>query len=287
MTARFDIRKLSDVLGAEIIGLDLAQPMDDETFDTVNRAFLDHQVLCIRDQKLSPEQQIAFSAHFGRVVVHDNAKFALAGNEEILVLSNDLDADGNHIGVIDAGDTWHSDLQSKHETAKCTILFALKNPSQGGATDFTNQYLAYETLPEETRNRIADLTGVNSISKLKNRRAIMSGERENAVEYYKQQERDNPDVEHPLARVHPESGRTSLYCSPRFTYKLAGIDEDEGHDLLDELIAHSVQKKFRYRHHWRDGDVLMWDNRCVNHRATGGYDYPDIRLIHRTTVLAG
>ena len=280
------IGRLSEALGAEIVGIDLSQPMDDETFARVNEAFLAHQVLCFRKQCLSPENQIAFSRRFGRVVVHDNARYALRSNPEILVLSNDVDANGRHVGVVDAGDVWHSDLQFKPAPAKCTILYSLKNPARGGATDFANQYLAYESLPETTKRRIAGSRGVNSISKLKNKRAPMSGERENAAEFYARQERENPDVEHSLARVHPETGRTSLFCSPRFTYRLAGLDEDAAEALLDELIAHSARREFHYRHRWEDGDLVMWDNRCVNHRATGGYEYPDIRLIHRTTVLA-
>ena len=281
----FRIAPLSEAMAAEIIGLDLSRPLDGETFSAVNEAFLDHQVLCFRNQKLSPDGQVAFSRLFGQVIVHDNSRYALGDHQEILVLSNDVDENGEHIGVVDAGDIWHSDLQFKPQPAKCTILYALKNPAQGGATDFTNQYLAYEKLPEATRTRIGGLRGVNSISKLKNRRAPISGERKGAREFYIRQERENPDIEHPLARVHPETGRISLYCSPRFTYRLAGLAEDEGDALLDELVRHSAKREFRYRHEWRDGDLLMWDNRCVNHRATGGYTYPDIRLIYRTTVL--
>lgn len=272
-------------MAAEVVGLDLSRPLDDASFGRVNAAFLEHQVLCFRGQELPPERQIAFSRRFGRVVVHDNSRYALEGNEEVLVLSNDVDADGNHIGVVDAGDVWHSDLQFKRRPAKCTILHSLRNPSRGGETEFTNQYLAYEALPDRVRARIAGIRGVNSISKVKNRRAPISGEREGAVEFYLRQERENPDVEHPLARAHPETGRVSLYCSPRFTYRLAGVHGDEADALLGLLVQHSAEERFRYSHSWRDGDVLMWDNRCVNHRATGGYRYPDIRLIHRTTVL--
>ncbi len=286
VATEFQINRLSDVLGAEITGLDLSRELSDDAFARIHEAFLTYQVLCFRRQTLTPRDQIAFSRRFGSVVIHDNAQFALKGNEEILVLSNDLDADGNHIGVVDAGDTWHSDLQFKPNPAKCTILYSLRNPSTGGATDFTNQYLAYESLDPATRNRIASINGVNSISKLKNKRALISGERKNAAQFYRKQERANPDTEHPLARVHPETGRISLYCSPRFTYRLSGMTEEEGDTLLDKLIGHSIRSEHRYRHHWKDGDVVMWDNRCVNHRATGGYTFPDIRLIHRTTVMA-
>lgn len=273
-------------MGAEIIGVDLTA-YDDETFDAINAAYLEHQMLCIRGQKLDPNSLVTFSERFGPVEPHDNLKFTLAEQPKILVLSNDVDEDGNQIGVIDAGDSWHTDHSFKPRPANCTILYSLKNPSQGGATDFTNQYAAYDALSDEIKGKIAALRGRHSISKLKNKRVQISGAREDAVEFYKRQEKETPDTEHPLVRVHPVTGRKSLYCSPRFTVGIVGLDEDEGGALLDKLIAHSIKREFRYRHHWSDSDVVMWDNRCVNHRATGGYEYPDIRHLHRTTVEGG
>ncbi|MGB0631904.1 MAG: TauD/TfdA dioxygenase family protein [Alphaproteobacteria bacterium] len=285
MAVRLDISRLSDAMGAEIRGIDL-NVLNDETFEAINDAYLEHQMLCIRDQKLDPQSMVDFSERFGEVLPHDNLKFTLKEQPKILVLSNDVDEDGNQIGVIDAGDAWHTDHQFKTHPANCTILHSLKNPSQGGHTDFTNMYAAYDALPDETRARIADLRGLHSISKLKNKRVEISGAREDAVEFYKRQEREIPDVEHPLVRVHPVTGCKSLYCSPRFTIGLKGdgLSEEDADALLDELIAHSIKTEFRYRHHWADGDVVMWDNRCVNHRATGGYEYPDIRHLYRTTV---
>tara|TARA_R110000868_G_scaffold39376_1_gene137052 strand:- start:10654 stop:11526 length:873 start_codon:yes stop_codon:yes gene_type:complete len=278
-----EIRQLSGALGAEITGADLCN-LDDDTFAELNGAYLDHQMLCIRDQRLTPDSLIEFSERFGVVEPHENLKFALKSHPKILVLSNDIDAKGNQIGVIDAGDTWHTDHSFKSRPANCTILYSLKNPSRGGATDFANMYAAYDALPDNTKEKIADLRGLHSISKLKNRRVTISGARDDAVEFYKRQENMIPDVEHPLVRVHPVTGRKSLYCSPRFTIGLVGIDQQEGDALLDDLIAHSVKQEFRYRHLWADRDVVMWDNRCVNHRATGGYEFPDIRHLYRTTV---
>jgi len=277
------IRRLSDALGAEVTGVDLAK-LSNSLFTEINAAFLKHQVLCFRRQTLTAIKLIKFSECFGEVLPHDNLKFTLKSHPKILVLSNDVDKDGNQLGVIDAGDTWHSDHQFKKRTAKCTILYSLKNPSTGGATDFTNQYAAYETLPAGTKEKIKFLRGHHSISKLKNKRAMISGEREDAIEFYKRQELEIPDVEHPLVRIHSETSRKSLFCSPRFTIGLKGINEQEGEQLLDQLIAHSIKPKFRYRHFWEEGDVVMWDNRCTNHRATGGYSYPDIRHLYRTTV---
>jgi len=280
------ITRLSNTLGAEITGVDL-NTYDDATFEEINAAYLEHQVLCIRDQNLDPESLVTFSERFGVVEPHDNLKFTLAQQPKILVLSNDVDEDGNQIGVIDAGDAWHTDHSFKTHPANCTILYSLKNPSQGGVTDFTNMYAAYDALSDDMKARIANLRGRQSISKLKNKRVQISGAREDAVEFYKRQEKAIPDVDHPLVRTHPVTGRKSLYCSPRFTVGIVGLDEDEGDALLDELIAHSIKPEFRYSHHWRDSDVVMWDNRCVNHRATGGYEYPDIRHLYRTTVEGG
>jgi taurine dioxygenase len=280
------ITRLSNTLGAEITGVDL-NTYDDATFEEINAAYLEHQVLCIRDQNLDPESLVTFSERFGVVEPHDNLKFTLAQQPKILVLSNDVDEDGNQIGVIDAGDAWHTDHSFKTHPANCAILYSLKNPSQGGVTDFTNMYAAYDALSDDMKARIANLRGRHSISKLKNKRVQISGAREDAVEFYKRQEKAIPDVDHPLVRTHPVTGRKSLYCSPRFTVGIVGLDEDEGDALLDELIAHSIKPEFRYSHHWRDSDVVMWDNRCVNHRATGGYEYPDIRHLYRTTVEGG
>jgi taurine dioxygenase len=280
------ITRLSNTLGAEITGVDLNAD-DDAAFAEINAAYLEHQVLCIRDQNLDPESLVTFSERFGVVEPHDNLKFTLAQQPKILVLSNDVDEDGNQIGVIDAGDAWHTDHSFKTHPANCTILYSLKNPSQGGVTDFTNMYAAYDALSDDMKARIANLRGRHSISKLKNKRVQISGAREDAVEFYKRQEKAIPDVDHPLVRIHPVTGRKSLYCSPRFTVGIVDLDEDEGDALLDELIAHSIEPEFRYSHQWRDSDVVMWDNRCVNHRATGGYEYPDIRHLYRTTVEGG
>jgi taurine dioxygenase len=280
------INKLSDAMGAEIVGADLTA-LDDALFEAINAAYLNHQMLCIRAQNLDPSSLVAFSERFGVVEPHDNLKFTLAEQPKILVLSNDVDAAGNQVGVIDAGDAWHTDHSFKTHPANCTILYSLKNPSQGGATDFTNMYAAYDGLSDNMKDRIANLRGRHSISKLKNKRVQISGAREDAVEFYKRQEKAIPDVDHPLVRTHPITGRKSLYCSPRFTVGIVDLDEDEGDALLDELISHSIKPEFRYSHHWRDSDVVMWDNRCVNHRATGGYEYPDIRHLYRTTVEGG
>ena len=283
MSDEIIISRLSQTLGAEISGMDVNN-VDDKEFDLIKEAYTRHHMLCFREQTLTPRSLVAFSERFGQVLPHDNQAFALKGEPKILVLSNDIDEHGNQIGVIDAGDTWHTDHQFKNPPANCTILYSLKNPSVGGSTDFANMSASYSALPKSLKDQIEGLQGIHSVSKLKNKRVKISGKRQNAIDFYKQQESSIQDVEHPLVRTHPLTGKKSIYCSPRFTIKIKGIPEKEGDILLDELINFSQKKEFRYSHNWQENDLIMWDNRCLNHRANGGYQYPDVRLMYRTTV---
>jgi taurine dioxygenase len=279
------VNRIGRALGAEIVGVDLSRPVEDAAFAAIHRALLDHLVVAVRDQEISPADHIAFSRRFGPLEEHDNKRYLKDGHPEILVLSNDLDAQGRPIGVPDAGDAWHSDHSFKPRPALCTLLHAQKLPSRGGDTEFANLYLAYEGLEGATKRRIARLKGVHTVNKLRNPRVQMAGTRADAKDFYERQGRAQTDVAHPLVRRHPETERPLLYCSPRFTIAIEGMDDREAQPLLDELFARQLDPAILYRHHWRAGDLLIWDNRCVNHRAAGGYAYPDVRLMHRTTVL--
>jgi taurine dioxygenase len=278
------VNPLPGALGAEITGALLTRPVAEETVAAVRRALLEHLVVMIRDQALAPGDHIALSARFGELESHDNKQFLKDGHPEILVLSN-ARVDGRAIGVPDAGDAWHSDLSFKRETALFTVLQSVELPSRGGDTEFADLHAAYDALPEATRRRIDGLRAVHSINKLRNPRVEISRKRENAAEFYAKQSAERPDTLHPIVRTHPETGRKLLFVSPRFTIAIDGIDDAEGQALLDELFAHQLRDEFRYRHRWQKGDLVMWDNRAVNHRACGGYDDDDIRLMHRTTVL--
>lgn len=279
-----EVRRLSSAFGAEVTSVDLSGAVDEATFAAIRGALLDHQVIAVRDQALPPDAHIALSRRFGDVEEHDNRRYWLDGHAEILVLSNDLE-DGEPIGVPDAGDAWHSDLSFKIRPALCTLLHAVALPKQGGDTEFTDLYAAYETLPADTKARIADLRGVHTVNKLRNPRVEIAGTRPDAARFYAEQDAARPDTTHALVHRHPETGREVLYASPRFTIAIEGMDDAEAQPLLDALFAHQLRPEFLYRHRWRPGDLAIWDNRCVNHRACGGYAYPDIRTMHRTTVL--
>jgi taurine dioxygenase len=278
-----EIRQLGAAMGAEVSGIDLAR-LDDEAFKKIHHAFHAHQVLVIRNQNLTPASQIALSLRFGALEDQLNAHYTVESHPEVLILSNDL-KDGKPIGLIDGGDFWHSDSSHRDKPSLATMLYAVKNPSQGGDTEFANMYAAHESLPDDMKRRIAQLKGIHAVSKLKNKRVTVSARRPDGKDFYERQ-KSLPDQIWPLVRTHPVTSRKSLYVSPRFTIGIEGLAEKEADEILDFLFAHQIRPEFVYRHKWRDHDLVIWDNRCVIHHATGGYSYPDVRTMHRT-VIAG
>ncbi len=275
----FEINTLSDAVGAEIVGLDLAQPLDDETFGRVHQAHLNHQVLVFRDQEITPEQHIAFSRRFGDLSGHVYGQFLLSGHPEILKVSNRKTPEGDFVGLNSAGRRWHSDLSYAEIPSLGSLLYALEIPPSGGDTLFNNMYSAYENLPQMTKDRIAGLKAEFLIG--------------SARKYYTEDERPAltseqlasvPSVEHPVVRTHPESGRKALYVNPAHTVRILGIDDAEAEDLLTDLTEHSVKPEFVYRHKWRLHDLVFWDNRCCMHIAEPPPKGTN-RHMHRTTVV--
>jgi taurine dioxygenase len=280
--AGMKVTRLGEALGAEVTGIDLSAPLDDATFGHILSAFHDHHVLCFRDQDLSPAAQIAFSKRFGELEDQLNADFVIPGFPKVLILSNDL-RDGKPIGVIDAGDYWHSDSSHIPLPSLATILHSIRKPSRGGDTEFANMELAYERLPDPMKKRLAGLRAIHAVSKLRNKRVTVSKQRPGAQDHYERQ-LAIPEVIHPLVRTHPATGRKALFVSARFTIGIDGMAEAEADEILDFLFEHQVNRDFVYRHKWGARDLVMWDNRSVIHRATGGYKYPDVRTLHRTVV---
>lgn len=275
------IRRLGTTMGAEITGVDLNQ-LTAPDFASIRDVFHTHKVIAIRDQNLTPAAQLSFSRQFGVLEDQLNAHYTIEGYPEVLVLSNDL-RDGKPVGLVDGGDFWHSDSSHREYPSMATILFSVKNPTTGGDTEFADMTAAYEGLPEQIKRRIAGLKGIHAVSKLKNRRVRISPRRPDGKDFYERQ-KAIPDQIWPLVRTHPVTRQKALYLSPRFTIGIEGITQAEADEILDVLFDHQIRGQFVYRHKWQDRDLVMWDNRCVIHRATGGYEYPDVREMHRTVV---
>jgi taurine dioxygenase len=279
IAANFHYRRFEAPLGADIAGLDLARPLDAETFAAVRRAFLISEgVLVLRNQRITPEQHIAFSRRFGPLMIHVLKQYLLPGHPEILQVSNVI-RDGKPVGLGDAGRYWHSDLSYAPEPSLGSLLHAQELPAEGGDTSFANMYAAYEALTPLVKRRIEGLRAVHSYRNSYDR---MTGSpfRPPLTEA---QKAEVQEVVHPVVRTHPETGRKALFVNEGFTLRILDIPENESRDLLALLFAHSTEARFIYRHRWRDFDLVFWDNRCAIHLAHG-CPPEQHRHLHRTTV---
>jgi taurine dioxygenase len=275
----FEIRPLNAPLGAETLGLSLAQPLSDSDFARVHQAHLDHHVLVFRDQRITPQQQIDISRRFGPLQIHVLHQFQLPGHPEILVVSNIVE-DGKAIGLGDAGHYWHSDLSYVEKPSLGSMLHAQELPSEGGDTVFANMHLAWDTLPAALRTAVKDLKAEHSyLCKYEELRARSPWRPKLTAEQIAQVA---PQV-HPVVRTHPENGKQALFVSEHFTTRIVGVPEDESRELLAQLFAHSVKPEHLYRHVWQPHDMVFWDNRSLMHLAAGCPD-DQRRKLYRTTI---
>jgi taurine dioxygenase len=278
------VTKSGAACGAEI-DCDLSQPLDDAQFGEIERAFHDNIVVCFRGQRLDSATQIAFSRRFGALETHIVRKYLLPDHPEVLLISNIRDASGDLIGLADAGFTWHTDTSYRKTPSRCSLLYAKEIPRQDGValgdTVFANTVAAYEALPEAMRRR---LTGLRAIHRYSSRRRIEDSPRPKLTQA---QLDETPDIAHPIVRTHPHTGRPALYVTAGECVGIEGMNENEALALIAELDAHCVKPEFLYRHRWREGDLLMWDNAASMHLAVCDYALPQRRLMHRTTVIGG
>ncbi len=271
----YDISPLSDHTGVEVHGVDLSKPLDNETRTRLNQVFVDASVLVIRDQKLTADQLLAGVRNFGEVFPQHNTKFALPECPQIHYLSNqDRYPDGTRY-IPGAG--YHTDHSNAAEPPKATVLLAIELPDSGGDTQYVNMQRAYEKLPAATKQRIAKLMGTHVYQSKHSARKLMG--------LTDEAKKKVPDaVQHPLVRTHPESGRKSIYLNPIRIEEIEGLEEAGALDLLNELLQHATQEKFQYRHSWQPGDFVMWDNRCLLHKANGDYDHAQMRYLYRVML---
>ena len=273
------VRRFDAPLGAEVTGLDLSVPLEDADFARIHQAHLDHHVLVFRDQRITPEQQIAFSRRFGTLQIHVLHQFLLPGHPEILIVSNVVE-NGQPRGLGDAGHYWHSDLSYKEKPSLGSMLHAQELPADGGDTLFANMHLAWKRLPAGLKRQVEGLRAEHSyLAKYEELRQRSPWRPKLSDEQLAQVK----PVEHPVVRTHPETGRKALFVSEHFTTRLVGLPEAESTALLAELFAHSVLPEHLYRHRWQPHDMVFWDNRSVMHLATG-CPPEQRRRLNRTTI---
>jgi taurine dioxygenase len=279
---KLSAKKSGAACGAAI-ACDLASELDQATFGEIENAFHDNIVVVFRDQLLSNERHIEFSRRFGELEIHIVKKYLLRDYPEILLISNIRDEAGENIGLADAGFTWHTDTSYRRCPSRCSLLYAKEVPHRDGRplgdTVFANMQAAYQALPQNMKRR---LEGLNAIHRYSARRRVADSPRPKLT---RAQLDETPDIAHPIVRTHPYTGRKALYVTAGECIGIEGMPEDEAVDLIAELDAHCVRPEFLYRHQWRVGDLLMWDNASAMHLAICDYRLPERRLMHRTTVI--
>ena len=259
-----ELLPLSEHTGVEAKGVDLSRPLDDETRSLLNQAFVKHSVLVIRDQTLTARQLRDAVQNFGEIFPQHNTRFLLPECPEIHYLSNkDRYPDGSRY-IPGAG--YHTDHSNAEIPPKATLLLAIELPTSGGDTQYVNMAAAYDALPEATKKQIAGLKAMHVYqSKHSTRKLMTLGD--------EAKKRLPPAVYHPIVRTHPENGRKAIYINPIRIETIAGMKETDAQLLLCELLQHAIQERFQYRHKWKQGDLVMWDNRCLLHKANGDYDH--------------
>ena len=274
----FAVRPLTPNLGAEIIGVKLADGISDALFKGIYDAFLRYQVLLFPPQDVPPGVQVSFARHFGEVQIHVMSIYHADGYPELYRLSN-LDENGRPNGKHPDKGTlaWHTDGSWSRVTGQATIIYGEVVPDSGGETHFCDMYGAYERLSPAWKARIANLRAVHNLDFSRTRRHgidLMTEE----------QKREKPPVDQPIVRTHPETGRKCIYLGDHAEY-IVGMPYDEGRALIEELNALAVHPDLTYEHRWKPRELIAWDNRCVMHRATAYEPATQGRVVRRCTVL--
>lgn len=278
----FTVNRLCPALGAEVTGVDAAQIVGDNQFGQLRQALNEADgVLVLRDQALTPEEHVVFSRNFGPLFgeaehLQDTVKPYLHPDfPQIYRVSNKV-VEGKAQGRQRAGTYWHSDVSFRKKPAMVSILHGIDVPPLGGDTIFTNMAMAYEALSEPMKAMIAPLRAVHHFAGASN--AAWAHEK---VESH---DLDGANIaEHPVVRVHPDTGAKSLFVNPGNTANLVGFSPEESRALLDFLYEHAIRPEFQYRHRWSPRDLVIWDNRNTLHYAIA--DYTADRYMHRTTVI--
>ena len=269
--AAFAVQQLSPALGAEILGVDLRDPIEEALKLKLLDAWHGHLVILLRNQVLDEDTQVRFAETFGPPAKITSGRTFSTKHPCVMLISN-IRENGKPIGALPDGEMhFHTDQCHQEIPAKATVLYAIEIPSRGGNTLFSNAYTAYETLPQEIKRRIMGRRALNAYDKDSTRRTANYDDAGSS--YW-----------HPMVRTHPATGRKALYVNRLMTREIEGLPRKESEALLQRLIDHQEQPKFVYEHVWRPGDILMWDNRCTLHARTD-FSAGERRLLRRVTIL--
>jgi putative 2-oxoglutarate oxygenase len=269
------IRRLGPQIGVEVTGVDV-RTLDEAGFAAIYRAWLDANVLVVRDQHLEIPEFLDYSRRFGVIHPHPSKMTRHAEHPELTVMGiNKFRPDGTLDEAIyrRGAEGWHTDGAYDEEPFKATQLYALAVPSRGGDTFFASMYAAYDALPAALKQRLEGVKGV-----------FTYGGRRKATALLNEEDRNWTPVRHSIIRTHPETGRKGLYFDPGKILEIDGCAPAESDALIDELTGYMIQPDGQYRHRWHRGDIVIWDNRCSYHRAAGDYPPEEDRIHWRVSI---
>jgi len=272
-------KPLAPGFGLETSAVDASRPLSAGEFAELEQTFFRGQLLVLRDQRLTPQQYLAFARRFGPPEPHVIDQFHHPEESNILILSN-RKKNGQPIGLADAGTYFHTDYSYLQVPARATMLYSIEVPKAGGHTLFANQYVAYDELSDAMKRRIAPMIAVHHYG---NRKVADEMSRVAASPLTDEQKAKMPLITHPLVRPHPVTGRKALYAVSGSSYGIVGMPEDEAVALLDELAAHATHPKYVISYPYRVGDIVIWDNASLLHSATLT-DPDDPRTLWRITI---
>lgn len=277
-SSKIEVEPIAGALGAEISGVDLAGPFGNQTWDAIHQAFLDHLVIYFRGQQLTPDLQVAFSRRFGP---YGPVPFVepIAEHAEVIAVVKEADDEAG----LNFGGSWHSDFSFQAEPPLASLLYAREVPPYGGDTLFANMYLAYEALSDGMKQMLDGLTAIHSATYSYGTRASFDLNALKSMEVESGTEEGDAEIEHPVVRTHPETGRKCLFINGVYTTRFKDMSTNESRPLLNFLHAHSIRPEFTCRLRWQKGMLALWDNRCTQHLALDDYR-GHRREMHRTTV---
>jgi taurine dioxygenase len=275
--SRIEVRPISGALGAELTGIDLSRELDNRTVSDIVQALSDHLVIFFRDQRLTPEQHIAFARRFGGLDVHDFVAH-MPDHPEIIEVLKEASETGLNFGGV-----WHSDVTYQEQPALGSVLYAHEVPPIGGDTLFANQYLAFETLSPGLKKLLLGLKAVHSPNATYGEEATARRPIGRSIRYINPDKAEAMASVHPVVRTHPATGRKALFVNPVFVRRFDGWSEAESQPLLEFLSAHAVRPEFTCRFRWQRHSIAFWDNRCTQHFAVNDYQ-GHRRYMHRVTI---
>jgi taurine dioxygenase len=270
-----EIKRVAPQVGAEILDVDV-KTLDDAGFARIYGAWLDANVVIVPGQALEIPDFLRYSRRFGVVVPHPSKSTRHADHPEITMLGvGKFGANGAlDMAIYRRGaEGWHTDGAYDDEPFKATQLYSLAVPSRGGDTFFASMYAAYDALPARLKDKLAGRRG-----------AFTYGGRKKAQALLNEEDRNQPPAYHQIFRPHPETGRVALYFDPGKILRVEGLEPAESDDVIDELTELMIRPEGEYRHKWRKGDIVIWDNRCTYHRAAGDYPPEEDRIHWRVSI---